>query len=58
MHCYTESMTGLIVISCNTVYTLTGNRYYDAENFTYWYESSIGVWLLGDSMKYADGRIK
>lgn len=55
---YTESMEGFIVISCSTVYMLTGNRYYDKVNFAYWYETESGVWILGDSMKYADGRIK
>jgi len=58
MYCYTESMQGLIVVSCNVVYTLTGNRYYDKANFAYWYETESEVWLLGTSMKYFDGRIR
>ena len=55
---YTESMQGLVVVSCNAVYTLTSNRYYDKNNFAYWYETESEVWILGTGMKYADGRIK
>lgn len=58
MHCYTESMQGLIVTSCNAVYTLTGNRYYDKANFTYWYETESEVWIIGTGMKYKNGNIR
>jgi len=51
-------MQGLIVVSSNVVYTLTGNRYYDKAKFAYWYETESEVWLLGTSMKYFDGRIR
>ena len=53
---FTESMQYLFVISCDNEYMLTGRRYFDGCN--YWYESCEEVWILGKSMKYADGRIR
>ena len=55
---YTASMTGFEVVSQDTDYTLTGYRYFDKVNFTYWYETIGEVWILGNGMKYHDGRIK
>ena len=55
---YCESMSGLKVSCGRENYTTTGYRYFDRENFAYWYQAVGDIWLLGTAMQYQDGRIR